>query len=79
MRFAIILSTLLTCIIGITISTVRSSQAVQLRDGKVYFVQAPRLLKATTTFDDVYVWGATYYFTVKVPSDAGETSAKNND
>lgn len=72
MRFAIILSTLLTCIIGIEISTVRLSQAVQLRDGKVYFVQAPRLLKTTTTFNDVYVWGATYYFTVKVPSDAGE-------
>ena len=72
MRFAIILSTLLTCIIGIEISTFGLSQAVQLRDGKVYFVQVPRLLKATTTFDDVNIWGATYYFTVKVPSDAGE-------
>ena len=72
MRFAIILSTLLTCIIGIEISTIKLSQAVQLRDGKVYFVQAPRLVKATTTFDDVNIWGATYYFIVKVPSDAGE-------
>lgn len=72
MRFAIILSTLLTCTIGIGISTIKLSNAVQLRDGKVYFVQAPRLLKTTTTFDDVYAWGATYYFTVKVPSDAGE-------
>ena len=72
MRFAIALSTLLTCIIGIESLTVKLSQAVQLRDGKVYFVQAPRLVKATTTFDDVYIWGATYYFTVKVPSDAGE-------
>ena len=72
MRFAIALSTLLTCIIGIEISTFKLSQAVQLQDGKVYFVQVPRLLKATTTFKDVNIWGATYYFTVKVPSDAGE-------
>ncbi|MGB3642034.1 MAG: DUF2808 domain-containing protein, partial [Rivularia sp. (in: cyanobacteria)] len=72
MRFAIVLSTFLTCIIGIEISTFGLSQAVQLRDGKVYFVQVPRLLKATTTFDDVNIWGATYYFRVKVPPDAGE-------
>ena len=76
MRFAIVLSTLITCIIGIEISTFRLSQAVQLRDGRVYFVQAPRLVKATTTFDDVNIWGATYYFTVEVPPDAGEPLQK---
>ncbi|MEA5596570.1 DUF2808 domain-containing protein [Rivularia sp. UHCC 0363] len=74
MRFAIILITL-ACIIGID-STLKLSQAVQLRDGKVYFVQVPRLVKATTTFDDVNIWGATYYFTVQVPSDAGEPLQK---
>ncbi len=72
MRFAIVLSTFLACIIGIESLTVKLSQAVQLRDGKVYFVQVPRLLKATTTFDDVNIWGATYYFIVNVPLDAGE-------
>ena len=76
MRFAIIFSTLLTCIIGIEISASRFTQAVQLRDGKVYFVQTPRLVKATTTFDDVNIWGATYYFTVEIPSDAGEPLQK---
>ena len=76
MRFAIIFSTLLTCIIGIEISASRFTQAVQLRDGKVYFVQTPRLVKATTTFDDVNIWGATYYFTVEVPPDAGEPLQK---
>ncbi len=76
MRFAIIFSTFFACIIGLEISTLGLSQAVQLRDGKVYFVQVPRLLKATTTFDDVNIWGATYYFTVKVPSDAGEPLQK---
>ena len=76
MRFAIILMKLLTCIISIEISTFRLSQAVQLRDGKVYFVQVPRLIKARTTFDDVNIWGATYYFTVKVPPDAGEPLQK---
>ncbi len=31
------------------------AQAVQLRDGTVYFVQPPDLVEATTTFKDVIV------------------------
>lgn len=48
------------------------TQGVQLQDGKVYFVQPPELVAATTTFKDVNVWGATYYFTLNVPQNAGE-------
>ena len=48
------------------------AQAVQLADGKVYFVNPPRLLKARTTNDTIRVWGATYYFTLDLPADAGE-------
>ncbi|MBW4632921.1 MAG: DUF2808 domain-containing protein [Iphinoe sp. HA4291-MV1] len=48
------------------------SQAVQLRDGKVYFVQPPQLVNAVTTYKDTYVWGATYYFTISLPENAGE-------
>ncbi len=29
-------------------------------------------MAATTTFKDAYVWGATYYFTILVPENAGE-------
>ncbi|MBD1939323.1 DUF2808 domain-containing protein [Microcoleus sp. FACHB-68] len=46
--------------------------AVQLADGTVYFVQPPRLVEATTTQKGTYVWGATYYFTLSVPENAGE-------
>lgn len=48
------------------------TQAVQLADGTVYFVQPPRLLEATTTQRSVNVWGATYYFTLSLPEKAGE-------
>lgn len=48
------------------------AQAVQLANGTVYFIQVPQLVKARTSYNDVRVWGATYYFTVAVPADAGE-------
>ena len=76
MRVGILFTTLLACTISIESLTVKSSQAVQLRDGKVYFEQPPRLLRAATTFKNINVWGATYYFTVKLPSNAGESLQK---
>ena len=53
-----------------------SAQAVQLEDGTVYFTQPPFLIRATTTFKGVDMWGATYYFTLDVPSTAGEPLQK---
>ena len=50
----------------------RNAVAIQLRDGTVYFEQPPRLLEAVTTQNTAYVWGATYYFTVRLPENAGE-------
>jgi len=49
-----------------------SSQAVQLRDGKVYFVHPPSLISAATTERQTSSSGASYYFTLSVPEDAGE-------
>ena len=49
-----------------------SSQAVQLRDGKVYFVHPPSLVSAATTERQTSSSGASYYFTLSVPEDAGE-------
>jgi Protein of unknown function (DUF2808) len=49
------------------------AQAVKLRDGTVYFVQPPSLVEVITTFKGVNVWGATYYFTINVPANAGES------
>jgi hypothetical protein len=48
------------------------TQAVQLADGTVAFEKPPNLLSATTTYNSTYTWGATYYFTVELPANAGE-------
>ncbi|MEH2143915.1 DUF2808 domain-containing protein [Nostoc sp.] len=68
----------ITLSLGISIAgvTVPVTQAVQLRDGIVYFVQPPKLVDATTTYKDVNIWGATYYFTINLPDNAGESLQK---
>ena len=75
MRVATI-GTILAVAVGIGGFTAQMTQAVQLADGTVYFVQPPRLVAATTTFKEVNVWGATYYFTISLPENAGEPLQK---
>jgi hypothetical protein len=72
MRVGFLLSTAIACTAVIGGYTADLSQAVQLRDGKVYFVQPPSLGDVVTTYKDTYVWGATYYFTIGLPENAGE-------
>ena len=48
------------------------AEAVQLRDGKTYFVQLPTFLEAETTINRIYAWGATYYFAIALPKNMGE-------
>lgn len=48
------------------------TQAVQLADGTVSFEKPPNLINVTTTYNETDVWGATYYFTLKLPENAGE-------
>ncbi|MDF5716089.1 MAG: DUF2808 domain-containing protein [Rhizonema sp. NSF051] len=72
MRVAFLFSTAVACLAAIGGYSVGSSQAVQLQDGTVYFVQPPSLEGAETTYNDIYVWGATYYFTINLPENAGE-------
>lgn len=38
--------------------------AVQLRDGKTYFVHLPTLLEAESTVNVIYARNATYYFKI---------------
>ncbi|MEH2022530.1 DUF2808 domain-containing protein [Nostoc sp.] len=76
MRVATLFGITLSLAIGIGGVTVPVTQAVQLRDGLVYFVQPPKLVEATTTYKDVNVWGGTYYFTINVPENAGESLQK---
>ncbi len=76
MRVATLFGITLSLAIGIGGVTLPVTQAVQLRDGTVYFVQPPKLVDATTTYKDVNVWGATYYFTINIPENAGESLQK---
>lgn len=71
MRVAGLLGTTLAVALSIG-ATAEVTQAVKLRDGTVYFVQPPELVAATTTFNSVNEWGATYYFTITLPEEAGE-------
>jgi Protein of unknown function (DUF2808) len=50
--------------------------ASQFPNGRVVFDKSPRLLDAVTTFNNVRAWGATYYFTLELPKEAGEPIAK---
>jgi Protein of unknown function (DUF2808) len=54
------------------LTSIPSVQAVRLRDGKTYFTQPPTLVDAETTINSIYAWGATYYFRLKLPENAGE-------
>ncbi|MEH2319476.1 DUF2808 domain-containing protein [Nostoc sp.] len=76
MRVATLFGITLSLAISIAGVAVTVTQAVQLRDGTVYFVQPPKLVKATTTYKDVNILGGTYYFTINLPENAGESLQK---
>jgi len=72
MRVATLLGTTLAFAAGMGGLATQVTQAVQLRDGTVYFVQPPSLGQARTTYSSVNAPTATYYFTINVPENAGE-------
>ncbi|PNW48826.1 UNVERIFIED_CONTAM: hypothetical protein BEN50_11290 [Euhalothece sp. KZN 001] len=49
-----------------------SASAGERLDGTVYFEAAPCLKNVKTTFNETHRRGATYYFTLTLPSNAGE-------
>lgn len=53
-----------------------SAQAVELQDGQIYFVHPPLLVDASTTRNTTLAWKPTYYFTLTVPDDAGESLSR---
>ncbi len=53
-----------------------SVEAIELADGTTYFLNPPRLLGAITSQDGTFIWGATYYFTLELPENAGEPLQK---
>ena len=76
MRVAVILGIAIATVVGFAEYTLKPSPAIQLQDGTVYFASPPRLVGAATTYNEVYVWGATYYFTLSLPENAGEPLQK---
>jgi hypothetical protein len=59
--------------IGATIALISPGMAVQHPNGKIFFNHPPRLQGASTSFASVNFAAATYYFTVVLPDDAGES------
>lgn len=72
MRTSAFFATALAMTLGMGANVHSIAQAVQLSDGKVYFVQPPRLLDASATQTQTSDSSSTYYFTLSVPEDAGE-------
>ena len=62
----------IVAIAGISVIVPEFALGVQLRDGTESFVQQPRLIATATTIQDTNAWGATYYFTIDLPQNAGE-------
>ncbi|MEY2983661.1 MAG: hypothetical protein RLZZ568_278 [Cyanobacteriota bacterium] len=50
--------------------------AAELPGGISFFAAPPRLLDSATTFSDVSIPGAKYYFTIALPDNAGRSLAK---
>lgn len=67
-----------TVLVALTIATTingverSAANAVQLANGRVYFVQPPSLEAAVTTSRTPLAQGATYYFTISVPENSDE-------
>jgi Protein of unknown function (DUF2808) len=65
-------------ILGASIVSIpkQQSNAVTLKDGTTYFLNPPRLVSSITSQAGTYIWGATYYFTLRIPDNAGEPLRK---
>ncbi|NJL21493.1 MAG: DUF2808 domain-containing protein [Leptolyngbyaceae cyanobacterium SM1_3_5] len=58
--------------LGAALIGVQAAHAVRLSDGRVYFVQPPRLVNTVTTERSALARNATYYFTIDVPANSDE-------
>jgi hypothetical protein len=73
LTFSIILG---TSIFGIAALLWKVGNAIELVDGTTHFLNPPRFLGARASQNGTYVWGATYYFTIALPDNAGEALQK---
>lgn len=70
-----LINTLLLSVSGFALIS-SSATAIELADGTTHFLNPPRLLGALSSEDGTYIWSATYYFTLKLPENAGEPLQK---
>ena len=67
-----LLLTLFLSTASILVPPILETKAIELSDGTVTFKKSPRLIKAFTTFKSIRVTRSRYFFTLEIPSDAGE-------
>jgi hypothetical protein len=58
------------------ISNTNYTAAIEAPDGTVSFAKSPRLINAYTTFSNVRIKSAKYYFDLELPPDMGEPLEK---
>jgi hypothetical protein len=68
-------SFLSTLLVGVGIFSLPqlAANGVTLGSGAIAFEQPPRLVSASTPYNEASVSNTTYYFTVEVPANAGES------
>ncbi len=71
-HLGLLFATTIACTVAIGEYNVGLSQAVTLQDGTVYFVEPPSLVEAQASYKEIYLVGATYYFVISIPENAGE-------
>lgn len=76
MKIRTIATSLLSTGIIFVGTNVLTANAVRFPDGRVAFDKSPLLRTVITTFNTVRVREARYYFTIDLPSDAGEPLEK---
>ena len=71
-HLAFLFGTTIACTVAIGGYNVGLSRAVTLQDGTVYFVEPPSFVEAQASYKEIYLVGATYYFVISIPENAGE-------
>jgi Protein of unknown function (DUF2808) len=76
MQKASFLATLLSLTTGVWFVLSPAILSGQLPDGRIFFDRSPRLLDATTPYNQTRIRNVPYYFTVEIPENVGKPLGK---
>lgn len=76
MRVSALSTATLAVLIGLWGASTPPAQAIRLADGTVSFEKPPDLVSVTSPYKNVDLWGATYFFSISLPLNAGEPLQK---